>query len=158
MACIRDGKTCTAIAIDLKAGMELSVGRETVCKFVKANLARRLRPKKKPKLTAAPKRKRAHFCKQWVDKSWASVAVSDSKICWICLKGVGDKRWALSDEDPPTVPAYRICIKVHVYAAVTEWDKTNLFVIANTTGFKSESKGVTAKVYVKLIPACRQLM
>jgi hypothetical protein len=53
--------------------------------------------------------------------------------------------------------------KVHVYAALTKWGKTNLFVTAGTAGFKSESKGVTAKVYVKLledkpIPARRQLM
>jgi hypothetical protein len=52
---------------------------------------------------------------------------------------------------------------VHVYAAITEWGKTNLFVSAGTTGLKSKSKGVTAKVYVKLLeeklmPACRQLM
>jgi transposase len=37
-AYIRDGKTCTAIINDLlKAGMGLSVGKETVRKFVKAN-------------------------------------------------------------------------------------------------------------------------
>jgi hypothetical protein len=52
---------------------------------------------------------------------------------------------------------------VHAYAAVTKWGKTDLFVTADTTGFKSESKGVTTKVYVKLvdeklIPACKQLM
>jgi hypothetical protein len=52
---------------------------------------------------------------------------------------------------------------VHVDAAVTKWGKTNLFVTMGTTGFKSESKGVTAKVYVKLfeeklIPVCRQMM
>ena len=159
-ACIRDGKTCTAIVSDLKAGMGLSVGTaETMRKFVKANLARRLRPKKKPNLTATAKLKRVHFCRQWVDKSWASVAVSDSKIFWLCPKGVGDKRWVLFEDDPPTVPAYRSCTKVHAYAAVTKWGKTDLFVTAGTTGFKSESKGVTAKVYVKLlegklIPAC----
>jgi hypothetical protein len=39
-ACIRDGKTCTAIVNDRSAGMGLSVGREPVRKFVKANLAR----------------------------------------------------------------------------------------------------------------------
>jgi hypothetical protein len=51
---------------------------------------------------------------------------------------------------------------VHFYAAVIELGKTNLFVTAGTTVFKSESKSVTAKVYVKLleekfIPACRRL-
>jgi hypothetical protein len=44
-----------------------------------------------------------------------------------------------------------------------QWGKTNVFVTAGITGFNSESKGVTAKVYVKLmeeklIPACRQMM
>jgi transposase len=62
-ACIREGKTCTAIVSDFNVGMGLSVGMETVREFVKANLARRLRPKKKPKLTATAKRKRVHFCK-----------------------------------------------------------------------------------------------
>jgi hypothetical protein len=52
---------------------------------------------------------------------------------------------------------------VHVYAAISKWGKTDLFDIAGNTGIKSESKVVTAKVYVKLlekklIPACRQLM
>jgi hypothetical protein len=77
-ACIRDEKTCTAIASDLKAGMGLSVGKETVRKFVKANLARRRRLKKKPNLTATAKLNRVRFCKQWVDKSRESVAVPDS--------------------------------------------------------------------------------
>jgi hypothetical protein len=85
--------------------MGLSVGMETVRKFVIANLARRLRPKKKPNLTAAAKRKRVHFCKHGVDKSWASVAVSDLENFWLCPKGVGDKRWVLFKDDPPTVPA-----------------------------------------------------
>jgi hypothetical protein len=62
-AWIRDGSTCTAIVSDLKAGMGMSVGRETVRKFVKAILVRRLRPKKKPNLTAGANRKRVHFCK-----------------------------------------------------------------------------------------------
>jgi hypothetical protein len=41
-ACIRDGKTCTTIVGDLEADMELSVGREMVRGFVKANMVRRL--------------------------------------------------------------------------------------------------------------------
>jgi hypothetical protein len=62
-------------------------------------------------------------------------------------------------------PPYRAIIsnlhKVHVYAVVTEWGETTLFATAGTTGFTSETKGVNAKVYVKvleekLIPACRQ--
>jgi hypothetical protein len=76
---------------------------------------------------------------------------------------VGDKRWVLFKDGPPTVQAYRSYTKVHVYAAVTEWGKTNLFVTASTTEFISVSKGLIAMVYVKLleeklIPACRQLM
>jgi hypothetical protein len=76
---------------------------------------------------------------------------------------VGDKRWALFEDDPPTVPSHRSCTKVHVYAAVSKWGNANLFVAAGTTGCKSKSKGVTAKVYVKLleeklIPECPQLM
>jgi hypothetical protein len=48
-----------------------------------------------------------------------------------------------------------------VYAELTAWGKTDMFVTSGTTGFKSESKGMIAKVYVnllegKLIPACRQ--
>jgi hypothetical protein len=51
---------------------------------------------------------------------------------------------------------------VHVYAAVAKWGKANVFASTGITAFKSESKGVTAKVYVNLlveilIPAWRQL-
>jgi hypothetical protein len=38
-ACIRDGQTYFAIVTGLKAGMGLSMGKETMRKFVKANLA-----------------------------------------------------------------------------------------------------------------------
>jgi hypothetical protein len=62
-ACSRGGKTCTAIVSDLKACMGLSVGMKAARKFVKANTARRLRPKKNPNLTATAKRKRVRFCK-----------------------------------------------------------------------------------------------
>jgi hypothetical protein len=40
---------------------------------------------------------------------------------------------------------------VHVHAAVADRGKTDLFVTAGTTGFKSESKRVNVKVYVKLL-------
>jgi hypothetical protein len=89
------------------------------------------------------------------------MAVLDSKIFWLCPKGVSDKRWVLFEDNPPTVRAYRRCAKVHIYAAIVEWSKTNFTV--GSPAFKSESKGVSGKVYVKwmeekLIPACRQLM
>ena len=100
--------------------MGLSVVSETMRIFVKANLARRLRLIKKPNLQATTNLKRVQFCKQWVDNSWAVVAVSDSKTFKLCYKGVADKRWVLFEDGTPTVPAYRSCTKVHVHAAVIE--------------------------------------
>ena len=55
------------------------------------------------------------------------------------------------------------CTKVHVYGGVSKWGRTPLFATVGTTGFKSETKGVTGKVYLKLleeslIPACKRLM
>jgi hypothetical protein len=67
-ACIRDGKTCTAIVNNPRVGLVLSVDRVTVSMFVKAILARRRHPKKKPKLTASAKCKRYHFGKQVVQQ------------------------------------------------------------------------------------------
>jgi hypothetical protein len=53
-----------AIVNELKVGMGLSVGMETLRKSVNANLAWRFRPKRKPKLTAiVAKRKPVYFCK-----------------------------------------------------------------------------------------------
>jgi hypothetical protein len=98
--------------------MGLSLVSETMRIFVKANLARRLRLIKKPNLQATTNLKRVQSCKHEIDKSWAVVAVSDSKTFWLCPKGVGDKRWALFEGDTPTVPAYRSRKKVHVRAVV----------------------------------------
>jgi hypothetical protein len=63
-------------------------------------------------------------------------------------------------EDDP----YRaILSNLQVCVALVEWGRIHIFVTTGNTGFKSESKGVTAMVYLKLtenklIPACRHMM
>jgi hypothetical protein len=78
-------------------------------------------------------------------------------------QGMGGERWVLYEDSSLTMPLYRSCKQVHVYAVGTKWDKTEFIVTTGTTGLKSESKNVNTKVYAKvmekkLIPACRQLM
>jgi hypothetical protein len=61
------------------------------------------------------------------------------------------------------MPAYRSCTKYYGYAGATEWSNIGLLITTGATGFTSESNGVTAKVYgklleEKLIPAYRKLI
>jgi hypothetical protein len=51
------------------------------------------RPQKKPLLNEKHMKKRLDFAKEWVDKDWTNVVVSDSKIFWLCPKRVGSKQW-----------------------------------------------------------------
>ena len=160
---IRDGLDCRQLAALLYEEKEISVSRETVRLHLNAHLARQLRPKKKPKLTDSHKAKRLQFCLQWVNKDLSLVAVSDSKMFFLCHQGVGCKRWVLYEDEPPELPAYQNCTKLHAYAALTWCGKTILFFTAGTTGMKFQSKGVNAEIYVQLlqselIPAIRELI
>ena len=160
---IRAGSSCPQMKCTLNSVKGISVHHETVRAFVKGNLARPLRPKRKPGLTAKQRQKRLEYCKKWVGKCHDNVVMSDSKIFVLCPKGVGHKVWVLYGDKAPEKQAYRNCTRLHAYAAVSRWGKTELFLTAGTTGFKCESKGVTAKLYTELlgqqlIPACRQLM
>ena len=160
---IREGMDCTQLLKMLSKEKGIVVGMETVRLHLNAHLARQLRPKKKPRLTESHKQKRLAFSKAWVDKDWSNVAVSDSKMFYLCQQGIGSKQWVLYEDEPPELPAYKNCSKVHAYAAVTKWGKTQLFFTAGTTGMKFPSKGVNAKIYVelldsKLIPAIKHLM
>lgn len=160
---VRAGKDCTQLSKQLAQEKGIEIGREKVRTHLNAHLARRLRPKKKPILTRLHKQRRLAFCKEWLDKDWSNVAVSDSKVFYLCQPGVGSKQWVLYEEEPPELPAYKNSTKVHAYAAVTRWGKTQLFFTAGTTGMKFPSKGVNAEIYVqllhsKLIPAIDHLM
>jgi hypothetical protein len=160
---IRNGMKCPQIANLLRVEKGITIGREAVRVHLKSHLGRPLRPRKKPVLSELQKAKRLAFSLQWVDKDWSNVAVSDSKMFWLCPKGVGDKVWVLYEDEPPLKAAYRDCTQVHAYAAVTKWGKTNLFFTAGTTGMKFPTKGVGASLYIplleeKLIPATRALM
>lgn len=160
---VRAGSSCPQMQSTLKASRGITVHHETVRAFVKGRLARPLRPRRKPGLTAMHKRQRLQFCRKWVHKCLDNVVISDSKIFMLCPKGVGHKVWVLYGDKAPIRPSYRNCTRVHVYAAVSKWGKTALFVTAGTTGFQCATKGVTAALYTQLleeqlIPACRQLM
>jgi hypothetical protein len=87
--------------------------------FVKAILARRRRPKKKPKLTASAKFKRVHFGKQVVQQELGKCGCLGLYSFPAMPQRRGDKWRVMFEDDLPTVPTYRRCTKVHVYAAVT---------------------------------------
>ena len=160
---VREGKDCSQLVQKLSQEKGIQAGRETVRVHLNAHLARQLRPKKKPRLTQLHKQKRLAFSREWVDRDWSNVAVSDSKMFYLCQPGVGSKQWVLFEDEPLELPAYRNCAKVHAYAAVTRWGKTQLFFTAGTTGMKFPSKGVNTEIYVQilnseLIPLVTQLM
>jgi hypothetical protein len=55
------------------------------------------------------------------------------------------------------------CQKVNVYAGISRWGRTRLFVTVSTTGLKAPTKGVNGEVYKellknKLIPTCKEMI
>lgn len=160
---VRQGMTCPELGKRLKSELDLDVGRETIRAYLRTYLARHVRPKKKPLLTDLQKAKRVAFAKKWVGKDWSNVVISDSKIFWLCPKGVGYKQWVLYEDEPPVLPAVKNHTKLHVYGAVSRWGKTPLFPTAGTSRMKFSSKGVTAAIYTSLLqenfmPAMREMM
>ena len=160
---IAEEKGCPQLAIDLEERLGISVSSETVRRHLKQHLGRPLRPVKKPQLTSQHMQARLTFAKEWARRAWDNVVVTDSKYFWLCPSGVGRKVWVLYGENAPMVATNKNCTKVHVYGGVSKWGRTPLFTTVGTTGLKSDTKGVTAKVYTqlleeKLIPACKKIM
>lgn len=148
----------------LRDELGINASYETVRRYIKCNLARPLKCKKKPELTHQHMATRLAFARTWVRKSWDNVCVSDSKYFWLAPHGIGQQVWVMYGDKPPTqnLPAKGV-YKIHAYAAVSKWGKTKLFPTVGTTHLKSPTKGVTGEVYKKLleqelIPACRQLI
>ena len=130
--------------------------------------ARCVRPVRRPGLTQQHRAARVAFARKWLRLTWRNVMVSDSKFFYFNPKSKDEKVWVLWDGQPPTQQAQRGGYKVHVYAAVSKWGATPLFVTAGTTGHTVEVEGkkhktVDGEVYrellhAQLLPACRQLM
>ena len=163
MSCMLDRQGPAGMARRLNAELGIRASQETVRRFLKRNLGRPLRSVKKPRLTEAHKKARLRFAKKWVRRCWDNVAVTDSKYFWLCPRGVGPKHWVPYGKEADYEPAEKNCFKVHVYAGVSKWGRTQLFVTVGTTRLKAPTKGVTGEVYKellaeKLIPACRELM
>ena len=149
----------------LRDELGINASYETVRRYIKCNLARPLKCRKKPELTPRHKANRLAFATTWVRRNWDNVCVSDSKYFWLAPHGVGQRVWVMYGDQSPTqnIPTKGV-YKIHAYyAAVSKWGKTKLFPTVGTTHLKSATKGVTGEVYKKLlerelIPACRQMM
>ena len=104
------------------------------------------------------------FAIEWARRAWAKVVVTDSKYFWLCPSGVGRKVWVRYCEHAPVVAINPNFTKVHVYGGVSKWGRTPLFtMMVGTTGLKSDTYGITAKVYMQLlednlIPACKVIL
>jgi transposase-like protein len=160
---IADEKGCPQLAADLKHQLGISVSSETVRRHLKLHLARPLRPVKKPQLSERHMRVRLSFAKRWARKAWGNAMITDSKYFWLCPRGIGRKVWVQYGKHAPMEATNKNCTKVHVYGGVSKWGRTPLFATVGTTCFKSETKGVTGRVYQKLleeslIPACKRVM
>lgn len=164
---IRRGLACPILANRVRDAMGIDASPETVRRFVRQHIGRRMKPRKKPTLTDKHKADRLQFCvdmqRMYGDSPWEDTAISDSKYFWLCSRGPGDKVWVIYGEDPPTVASETHSFKVHAYAVVTKYGKSPLFFTVGTTGMNADSKGVNASVYLgllkeKLIPAARELM
>jgi len=145
-ACMLDRQGPTGKAARLKAKLRLEVIPETARRFVKQYMGRPLRAKKKPLLKEAHKKNRVRFPKRWVRRDWSNVVGIDSKCFWLCPRGAGPKWWVPYGMDADSVPAEKNCQKVHVYAGVSRWGRTRLFVTVGTTGLKAPTKGVNDEV------------
>lgn len=166
----RQGKACKAISKDLEVVTHAPVHSETVRPFLnQPNHARQLRTKRKPLLAERHKSARLSFCKQWIRRCWRQVVVTYNKYFWSCPQGVGGNRWVWYGDEAPQKPRLKNVHKLHVYAGVSWYGKTQLFVTAGTCVKIVDSKtckkrkGVGSEVYSKLlkekfIPACQDLM
>lgn len=85
--------TCIEMRRLLKREFDIDVGVETLRVHLHKHHGRPRRPQKKPLLNEKHMKKRLDFAKEWVDKDWTNVVVSDSKIFWLCPKRVGSKQW-----------------------------------------------------------------
>lgn len=120
-----------------------------------------------PILTEEQSKKRVAFAKENRNRAWTKVMFTDSKYFYLHpLSGRrGPKRWVLAGTKP-TRPSTKFPSKVHVYAGVSYYGKTELRFATGTTGLKSEfsktQKGVGAAEYQSilsdtLLPRAKQL-
>ena len=160
---VRKQKTCRQLVVDVHDALGVEVSVETVRRAL-GGIARQLRPKKKPMLTASHKAARLRFAKAWLNKRWDKVVVTDSKYFWLCPKGVGNKVWVLSGDKAPIVPAHKNCTKLHVYGGVALRGRTPLYAVMGTTGLLKTMgrshkdptlpKGVDSRSYVAMCNYC----
>ena len=120
-----------------------------------------------PMLTEEQMKKRVAFAKENRNRAWTKVMFTDSKYFYLHpLSGRrGPKRWVLAGTKP-TRPSTKFPSKVHVYAGVSYYGKTELRFATGTTGLKSEfsktRRGVGAAEYQSilsdtLLPQAKQL-
>jgi hypothetical protein len=109
-----------------------------------------------PLLTYEQKKKRVAFARQNRTRAWKKVMFSDSKYFYLHqLAGrKGPKRWVLAGTKP-TQPSIKFPSKVHVYAGVSYYGKTELRFATGTTGLQSEfskmQRGVGAAEYQTIL-------
>lgn len=120
-----------------------------------------------PVLSEEQLKKRVAFAKQNRSRAWTKVMFSDSKYFYLQqLSGRrGPKRWVLAGTKP-TRPSTKFPSKVHVYAGVSYYGKTELHFATGTTALKNTfsktQKGVGAAEYQSilsetLLPQAKQL-
>ena len=109
-----------------------------------------------PMLTEEQSKKRVSFAKQHRSRAWTKVIFTDSKYFYLHpLSGRrGPKRWVLVGTKP-TRPSTKFPSKVHVYAGVSYYGKTDLHFATGTTGLKSSysqtQRGVGASEYQSIL-------
>ena len=163
--------SCKDLVGHVQKELGVAVCSETVRRSLKQqDLARPLRAQRKPHLTPKQMDARLRFCKKWIRPTWKNIVITDSKYFWLHPQGVGSKCWVWRGDTPPARCAFKNNThKVHVYAGVSCFGRTPLFVTVGTTGLKSidasgkKRKGVTGEVYRELlqqsfIPACQKIM
>ena len=85
---IREGLAPAQIALRLKSRLNIPAHEETVRRWLKQHLARPLRQKRKPKLSATHTTHRLAYCKEWIRKDWSNVVVTDSKYFLALSEGL----------------------------------------------------------------------
>ena len=110
----------------------------------------------RPAITAAQQEKRVAFARKYRRESWKKYCFSDSKYFYLSQMAgkKGPKRWVL-EGTKPTQPVVKYPAKLHVYAGVTAFGKTDLHFASGTTGLVSGSsetkRGVGAQEYQSIL-------
>ena len=145
-----------AVKLARKGLVEKQVSKWTVARRLASGRARALRyktQKRAQRLTRANMEARLQWAVAMKDKPmryWRGLMFTDSHMFLMQRAPGGRKRWCVPGKEV-VVQVCKHPSVVHAYAGVSWYGKTSLHFVTGTTGLKSETKGVAAQEYQRVI-------